>query len=177
MSTPDIAYPYVPAGRAYKYVPHDHPHMQAAACARQECAGDPLFPVGIVLVHNGEVVARAGNGFNRGPGEPHVCPRLLAFSKTGEGYDLCSLHDASGHSEPMLMAAAKKAGIPTDGADAYMYGHWWACEPCWKVLIDGGVRDLYVTDDAHVRFGRDVVYRETLKDYPEDVRKYYGALS
>jgi nucleoside 2-deoxyribosyltransferase len=43
-----------------------------------------------------------------------------------------------------------------------MFGHWWACEPCWKALIDAGVRDVYVVDDAHERFSRDKVYGETL---------------
>ena len=57
-----------------------------------------------------------------------------------------------------------------------MYGHWWACESCWNALIAGGVRDVYITDDAHERFSRENVYRETLKDYPEDIRRFYGAL-
>ncbi len=167
-------YPYLPPGRTFRFVPHDHPHMCAAAQARQECAGDPLFPVGIVLVRDGAVVARAGNGFNRGPGEAHLCPRILQNCKSGEGYDLCSLHDAAGHAEPMLVKAAQKVGIPTEGADAYMYGHWWACEPCWQALIDAGIRDLYLAEDAHVRFSREAVYAETLVGYPPEVRSRYG---
>jgi len=172
---PNIQYPYMPADRHLKYVPADHPFMLEAAKAREERSGDPLFPVGIVLVHDGAVVARAGNGFNKGPGEPHLCPRILAGCKTGEGYDLCHLHDAEGHAEPMLMKAAQEAGIATVGADVYMYGHWWCCEPCWKAMIDAGVRDVYVTDDAHERFSRERVYAQTLKHYPEEIRAKYGA--
>lgn len=169
----EIKYPYLPPGRAFKFVPEDHPHMRAAARAQKERAGDPLFPVGIVLVRDGQVVAQAGNGFNQGP-QTHLCPRLLAGCKTGEGYDLCHLHDPEGHSEPMLMKAARDAGIPTAGADVYMFGHWWMCEPCWKTLIDGDVRDAYLVDDAHLRFRREVVYAETTKDYPEHVRKQFS---
>lgn len=169
-----VMYPYLPEGRMFKYVPADHPIMLEAAQAMADCAGDPTWPVGIVLVRDGKVVARAGNGFNRGPGKPHMCPRILARCKTGEGYDLCDLHDKAGHSEPMLVKAATEAGVPTEGADAYMYGHWWACDMCWKALIDAGIRDFYIVDDADKRFTKDKVYQRTLVDYPEDIRRELG---
>jgi deoxycytidylate deaminase len=171
---PDIKYPYMPADRHLKYVPADHPFMREAAKAREELAGDPLWPVGIVAVRDGKVVARAGNGFNQGHQGEHICPRIMKGCKTGEGYELCALHDPPGHSEPQLVKACREAGIETQGLDAYMYGHWWACEPCWKSLIDAGFRDLYVTDDAHDRFSKMNVYRETLKNYPEEIRKLNG---
>lgn len=159
---PNIEYPYMPPDRLLKYVPVDHPFMIAAAKARDECAGDPLYPVGIVMVKDGRVVARAGNGFNRGPGKVHVCPRIVLDCPSGTGYELCDLHDAPGHSERMLLQAAKEAGVDPVGSDVYMFGHWWACEPCWTALIEAGVRDLYVVDDSHERFSRDKVYGETL---------------
>ncbi len=159
---PDIEYPYMPEGRHLKYVPVDHEFMQAASKARDELAGDPLWPVGIVAVKDGVVVARAGNGFNRGPQKKHICPRIVQECPSGVGYDLCDLHSASGHSEVQLVKAMQEAGIETEGADAYMYGHWWACEPCWSALIDAGFRDLYVVEDAHERFAKANVYAETL---------------
>jgi len=153
----------MPEGRLLTYVSADHPLMQEAAKARAECAGDPLYPVGGVLVKDGRVIARAGNGYNRGPGTVHVCPRIVLDCPSGTGYDLCDLHDAPGHAEQMTIKAAREAGEDPTGADFYMYGHWWACEPCWNALIEAGVRDVYVTDDAHERFSRDRVYGETLK--------------
>ncbi|MBI5794301.1 hypothetical protein HZA87_04465 [Candidatus Uhrbacteria bacterium] len=159
---PNIEYPYMPAGRFLKYAAVDDPFMVEASKAREECAGDPLYPVGIVMVKNGQVVARAGNGFNRGPGKVHVCPRIVLDCPSGTGYELCDLHDAPGHSERMVLQAAWEAGVDPAGADVYMFGHWWACEPCWTALIEAGVRDLYVVDDAHERFSRDKVYGETL---------------
>lgn len=167
-------YPYLPEGRVFMFVAESDPHMQAAAQAARELAGDSTWPVGIVLVRDGQVLARAGNGFNRGPGEPHLCPRILKGSKTGEDYDLCSLHNAEGHAEPMLMKAAAEAGIPTEGADVYMYGHWWACQPCWGALIKGGIRDVYLVENAHVLFSKETVYRQTLRGYPEHIRQKYG---
>ncbi len=160
--TPNIEYPYMPQDRHLKYVPAENKFMQEAKLARQECAGDTLFPVGIVLVKDGEVIVRAGNGFNRGPGKKHVCPRIVHECPSGTGYDLCSLHDSEGHVEPMSVQVAKEQGVDIEGADAYMYGHWWACEPCWNALIDVGIKDLYVTEDAHEQFSRERVFAETL---------------
>lgn len=166
----DIKYPYMPADRHLKYVPADHEFMLAAKKAREERSSDPLFPVGIALVKDGQLVAVAGNGFNQGSGTPHICPRYVLGCPSGVGYELCHLHDPEGHAEPMVVAEATRLGIDTNGADAYMYGHWWACEPCWNALIAAGIRNLYVTDDAHERFSRDRVYAETLAGDRQDVR-------
>lgn len=156
-------YPYMPEGRAFRFVSANDPFMKEAARARQECSGDPLFPVGAVLVKDGRVVARAGNGYNRGSGTIHVCPRIVLDCPSGTGYDLCHLHDAPGHAEPMLIAAARAQGSETTGADVYLYGHWWCCEPCWQAMIDAGVRNVYLFEDAHEVFSRDRVYTQTLQ--------------
>ena len=157
MNTPQVEYPYLPEGRSFKYVPHDHPMMLEAANAREIHSGDPSYPVGGVLVKDGRIIARAGNGYNQGR-QTHICPRLVLECPSGTGYDLCTLHDSPGHAEHMCVDQARKAGEDTQGADMYMYGHWWACEPCWNKLIEAGIRDVYLTDDAHIRFARDKVY-------------------
>lgn len=157
----DINYPYMPEGHQLKYASADDPFMVEAAKAREELAGDPSYPVGIVMVKEGCVVARAGNGFNRGR-RVHVCPRLVLECPTGVGYDLCDLHESPGHAESQVLKVAREAGIDPQGGDLYLYGHWWACEPCWATLLEAGIRDLYVTDDAHERFSRDKVYAQTL---------------
>ncbi len=166
---PNCIYPYLPSNRSFRFVSDSDPFMQAAAIARRECSGDPLYPVGAVLVRDGNVLARAGNGFNRGSGGVHVCPRIVLDCPSGTGYDLCHLHDSPGHAEPMLMATAKEQGIDTIGADVYLYGHWWCCEPCWKSMIDGGVQDVYLLENADEVFSRDRVYGETLKSTVKSV--------
>lgn len=166
---PEIKYPYLPPGRVMRFVSIDDEFMRQAERAREKCSGDPLFPVGAVLVRGNRVVARAGNGFNRGAGGVHVCPRIVLDCPSGTGYDLCHLHDAPGHAEPMLIAAAKEQGIDVMGADVYLYGHWWCCEPCWSVMIEAGVRDVYLLENAHVEFDRDRVYAQTLKSSVKSV--------
>lgn len=159
---PDIQYPYLPEGKQLKYTNADNPFMIEAAKVRDTQAGDTLYPVGSVLVKDGVVIGRGGNGFNRGPGELHICPRIVLDCKSGERYDLCTLHDSPGHSEVMTLADAYAKGHDPAGADLYMYGHWWACEPCWTALLEAGVRDVYVLDDAHERFSREKVYEKAL---------------
>ena len=159
---PGIEYPYLPQGREMKYVASDHPFMVEAALAREELAGDPSFPVGIVIVKDGVGVARAGNGFSRGR-QVHVGPRLVLESPTGTGYELCGLHDASGHAEQQVLEGARAAVIEPRGSDLYLFGHWWCCEPCWDAMIEAGIRDVYVVADAHERFSRELVYAQTLK--------------
>lgn len=168
--TPDVKYPYMPSDRHLKYAPVDNEWMQIAGWCRDELSGDSSYPVGVVIVRDGQEISRAGNGFNRGSKLPHVCPRLVLEVPSGTGYDLCHVHDPEGHAEQMAVKVAHDQGIDLTGADAYMYGHWWACEPCWTVLINAGIRDLYVTDDAHVRFARDRVYAEMLSGDRQDVR-------
>lgn len=165
-----INYPYLPPGREFKFLPSSDPYMIAAAEARRVCAGDSLFPVGVVLVRDGEILARAGNGFNRGSSKKHICPRVVLDCPSGTGYDLCTLHDSIGHAEPMLMQVAREQGIDTIGADVYMFGHWWCCEPCWKAMIDAGIRDVYLLENAHEQFSRERVFAETLNGNRTDVR-------
>jgi tRNA(Arg) A34 adenosine deaminase TadA len=157
-----IQYPYLPEGKTLKYATADHPYMIEAANVRDTQAGDTLYPVGSVLVKDGKIIGRGGNGYNQGPGNVHICPRIVLDCQSGEGYDLCTLHDSPGHSEVMTLADARANGYDPAGADLYMYGHWWACEPCWKAMLKAGVRDVYVLDDAHERFSKENVYKKAM---------------
>lgn len=147
----------------YHFVGLDNPFMQEAVRAREECAGDSIWPIGAVLVREGQVVARAGNGFNQKSDRRHICQRIVNECPSGTGYELCHLHDAEGHAEQMLIKVAREHGIETIGADVYLYGHWWCCEPCWKAMIDAGVCYVYLLENAEVEFSRDRVYAQTLR--------------
>ncbi|MFH0928486.1 MAG: hypothetical protein V1821_03365 [bacterium] len=158
-----VKYPYLPEGREFKFVPLTHPMMQEAIKAQKELAGDPLWPIGTVLTRDNRVLARAGNGFNRGSQGKHICPRIVQECKSGEGYDLCALHAPEGHAERMIREEARRLGIPTEGADLYFFGHWWFCEPCWQEVIAAGIRDTILPEGADRLFSKEVVYAETLR--------------
>ena len=156
--------------QTYKYVPVDHVHMIAASLARKECAGDSIYPIGVVLVKDDVIVARAGNGFNRGSAVKHVCPRVVLECPSLTGYELCSLHGAPGHAEKMLINIAMEQGIDPAGCDVYMCGHWWCCDSCWKAMVDAKINHVYIVDDAQDRFSRNNVFAETLSGNRTDVR-------
>ncbi len=170
-----LEYPYLPEGREIHYVGSDNKFMIQAKALQSH--GDPLFPVGGVLVKDGVVIGKGANGFNKGPGQdPHICPRVVLECPSGEGYDLCSLHDAEGHCERMVLKDAYESGCDPNGADLYMYGHWWACKPCWDALIDAGANKVFLVDDAHNLFTRDKVQASAF--IPSVKRAYIaGALS
>ena len=64
-----------------------------------------------------------------------VCPRLNMPS--GQGYELCHAL----HAEHNLAQAITKS----DGI-AWVFGHYWACEPCASELKQRGVKEIRVRE-------------------------------
>lgn len=143
-----IQYPYLPAGREYKYVRADHPFMQAAK-AQRDTAGCRKHATGAVAVKDGQVVAA---GANAGVFVT-ICPRVYKGYGTGQGYRYCTDYcGQSGHAEVMVTRDAAAKGVDLAGADVYLYGHWWACQNCWNHLIEAGVRNLYLAEGSQIDF-------------------------
>lgn len=66
-----------------------------------------------------------------------TCPR-----QPGEGYEKCkTICQQAGHAE---IEALKAAGERARGADAFLYGHYWICEPCGAAIRDAGIRSLKI---------------------------------
>jgi deoxycytidylate deaminase len=76
---------------------------------------------------------------------------------TGQGYELCkNICQQTGHSEPSAINNATKNGYETNGADLYLYGHWWCCQQCWDSMIAGGIKNVFLLENAHIIFNREV---------------------
>jgi len=155
----EIKYPYLPQGRAYLYVPSDNPNMLAAKEAAHELSTDRSHPTGAVVVKDGKVIARAAN--TTALSHPTLinlhkkglCVRKLFKIPTGQKYWLCpGCGDYDCHAETSAVRAAK---TDTTGADVYLWGHWWACAPCWNSMIQGGIRNLYLEVGSDVSYNRD----------------------
>lgn len=102
-----------------------------------------------VIVKNGVVI---GIGRNRSV-HPTFCPRKALGIATGQGYDLCSSYcHSDNHSESAAIRAAQSAGHDTNGADLYLAGHWWACQPCWDAMITAGIRNVIIAEGAKEAF-------------------------
>jgi deoxycytidylate deaminase len=159
-----IAYPYLPEGRTIEYVPADNPFMQEAKTYAQENSIDDSVQTGSVIVKNDTVIGRGANGseYHR----THGCERVKRGIPTGEGYELCEGCHPKNHSEPRAIADAQKDGHDTHGADLYLWGHWWCCEPCWRAIIAAGVAHVYLTEDSARLFN---------KQNPDNILKQQGA--
>lgn len=147
-----IAYPYLPEGREIKYVPADNPFMQEAREYARQHSLDFNHHTGSVVVKDGKVAGRGSNGSDYH--KTHGCDRLKRGIPTGEGYELCEGCHPKNHAEPRAIADAKKNGHDTERADLYLWGHWWACEPCWKAMIAAGIKNFYLMEGSEKLFNK-----------------------
>lgn len=147
-----IDYPYMPKGRTILYVPADNAFMlEAQAIALAESL-DLAFKTGSVVVKDGVIIGKAANGSDYHL--THECERRKRGIPTGEGYEFCEGCHPRNHSEPKAIKAAQAAGHDTEGADVYLWGHWWTCEGCWNAIIAGKIRNLYLLEGSE-RFFKD----------------------
>jgi len=162
-----IEYPYLPEDKELFFVGIDNQWMQAARKMADEHTGCSMWPTGAVVVKDNKVI---GQGANSGEFQP-VCPRIEQDCKTGEGYHFCQeLCKQDGHSEITSTKDAIAKANDTNGADLYLFGHWWCCKPCWNQMIECGIENVYLLKDAHKIFTR-----EKRKKVMEEIAKRKAA--
>ena len=145
---PKVKYPYLPKAKEIKYVSENNRFILAAK-RMAEGSGCTKQATGAVLVKDGKIIGRGSNAGRK----VNVCPRVLNGSKTGEDYHFCKEQCAQeGHSEVMAIKDANQKSHKTEGADLYLYGHWWCCEPCWNTIIEANVRNVYLVKGATEKF-------------------------
>lgn len=152
-----IEYPYMSEQGKIIYVPADHELMQLAKeFARRESL-DQYMPNCSVVVKNGEILGMAANGSNYH--ELNGCERKRLGSKTGEDYDKCDGCSPKNHGEPKAIADAlahAPEGTSLEGAEIYLWGHWWCCEPCWESMLEQGIDTVYLIENSQTLFNREV---------------------
>jgi deoxycytidylate deaminase len=47
-------------------------------------------------------------------------------------------------------------GLDCQGADLYLYGHWWCCESCWKAMIAAKIRNVYLLENSENLFNPEI---------------------
>src|ERR1700722_17033833 len=147
-----IKYPYIPEGRTILYVPANDPFMQEARTYALAHSLDEAVKTGSVIVKDGMVIGGGTNGSNYH--KTHGCVRKQLGIPTGQGYELCEGCHPKNHSEPRAIADAKKDGHDTHGADLYLWGHWWACEPCWNAINMAGIKQVYLMKGSEKLFSK-----------------------
>lgn len=148
----EIVYPYLPEGRTILYVPESNPYMQEAKRFTKENSLDKVMPNGSVIVKNGKIVVEGANGSIYH--DTHECERIKQNIPTGQGYELCEGCHPKNHGETSAVKIAKEKNIDINGADLYLWGHWWCCEPCWNRMIEAGIKDVYLMEDSEILFNK-----------------------
>jgi len=140
--------------KLYKYVKPNHSFMLKAlenACYSKCGAGQ----TGAVIVKNNKIIVC---GYHATTRKPAPCPRVEKNLPTGVGYELCPHCSYDFHAEADAIRNAKNKKIDIAGADLYLWGHWWACIPCWQKMISAGIKNVYLAKGAKELFKqRDVL--------------------
>jgi dihydrofolate reductase len=123
----------------------DSPFMDEAFEVEKEQSLDKGFPVGVVYVKDGKVVARGANGSTYH--DEHGCERKRLGIPTGQGYELCEGCHPKNHGEAKAVKIAKDNHTYENlkGATAYMHGHYWACESCNQKMEEAGIIKLVMS--------------------------------
>lgn len=148
-----IEYPYLPEGRKVFYVPLSNQYMTEAKEYSRSHSLDKVMPTASVIVKDGKIIGRGANGSTYH--ETHECERIKQKIPTGQGYELCEGCHPKNHSEPKAVRNAKDLGNDTNGADLYLWGHWWCCEPCWNAIISAGIKNVYLLENSEVLFNKE----------------------
>jgi len=154
-------YPYLPEGRVIKYVFEKDPFMNEAKRMRNECSTDEGHSTGAVVVKDTLIIGRGANQSalkNKKLINLHkkgLCVRRLLKIPSGQKYWLCpGCSKDKHHAEARAVKDALVNKKNANGADLYLYGHWWCCKPCWDTMIEAGIRDVYLVDNADALFKR-----------------------
>ena len=147
-----ISYPYLPEGRVIQYVPPLNTFMQEARRVALSRSLDDAVKTGSVIVKNEEIIGRGANGSDYH--KHHVCERVRLGVATGQGYELCEGCHPKNHSERRAIENAHASGHDTTGADLYLWGHWWCCEPCWNAMTQAGIRHVFLLEGSERLFDK-----------------------
>lgn len=143
-------YPYLPKGKEFRYATLDNPYMQAAKKFCENNSLDKAVPTGSAVVKDNQIIGLGANGSTYH--QTHICERVRQNIPTGQGYELCEGCHPKNHSEPRAIQQAIHNGYDPSGADLYLWGHWWCCQPCWTSMLDAGINNVYVLENSHTMF-------------------------
>ncbi len=137
--------PYLPAGRKMEYVSAENPHIQAAKQVAMRDSLDPNHPTGAVLVLHGKIIGQGANG--SAIHQRLGCIRKRLQVKTGQHYWLCRGCHPHNHAEQKAIKNTVQNEHKTEGADIYLWGHWWCCQSCWNAIIGAGIKSVFLSKD------------------------------
>lgn len=149
-----VEYPYMHEQGVIEYVGAENEYMQLAKEHAKRFSLDKVMPNTSVVVRDGEVIGIAANGSDYH--ETNGCERVRLNMPSGQGYDLCEGCHPKNHGEPKAVAdAQERTGEERlDGAELYLWGHYWCCEPCWESMVGAGITMVYLLEGSEVLFDK-----------------------
>jgi deoxycytidylate deaminase len=85
--------------------------------------------------------------------------------QSGEGFELCPGCSTDFHAEANLIKSVSEKFL-LDGAEVYMYGHFWCCESCWYKMEKAGITKVNLCNDI------DFSNKENVKDFSDELKLY-----
>ena len=148
----DIMYPYMPAEARFEFVDIHHSFMAEAYDYASKFSLDKTMPTASVIVSKGCIIGRGANGSIYH--EQYGCERVRQGVPTGQGYELCEGCHPKNHSEVRAIADALEKSQDIEGSDLYLWGHWWCCGPCWQVMTQAGIHQVYLLERSQELFNK-----------------------
>ncbi len=125
--------------------------MEVAKEFARQASLDRKHPTSTAIVNkNKRVIGLGANGSKYH--ELHGCERKRLNMPTGQGYELCEGCHPKNHSETKAIDHAKASGQNTEGADIYLWGHWWICEPCWGSILEAKINNVFLMEGSERLF-------------------------
>ena len=112
-----------------------HRRFLRLAAEIAEFSKDPSTKVGCILVRDRRIISTGYNGFPRGISDSF--DRLLDRDKK---------YEMTVHAEINAVTTAALHGVSTEGSTAYVT--FQPCSRCAAVLINAGIKEVYVTADS-----------------------------
>jgi deoxycytidylate deaminase len=154
-------YPYLPEGKNIEYVPASNEFMVEAERECKTQSTDTAHSTGAVIVKDGKIIGRGANQSAlksetlRQWHKKYFCVRRLLNIPSGQKYWLCpGCSKYKHHAEAVAIKNAKSKNMLIQGADLYLYGHWWCCQPCWDKMQAAGISNVYLVEGATELFSR-----------------------
>lgn len=126
--------------------------MKKAKKMAKEFRSNLALPGAALIVKDGKTIGQGSIGNN--PAHIKGCVRVKLNMPTGQGYELCEGCQPKNHSEASAIRDAKQNGYDTKRAELYLWGHWWCCEPCWKAMIDAGIKQVHLLENSEILFNK-----------------------
>jgi dCMP deaminase len=112
-----------------------HRRFLRLAAEIAEFSKDPSTKVGCILVRDRRIISTGYNGFPRGISDSF--DRLIDRDKK---------YEMTVHAEINAVTTAALHGVSTEGSTAYVT--FQPCSRCAAVLINAGIKEVYVTTDS-----------------------------